>query len=313
MIFDGAAAKFRQAVSLNGEGFAATCDQLEAVLAAPIDFNSPKRDPKQGDRPSAEIRSVLLTGRVDLTSHTYDEDGTEQSRDRLAVRVLSIDRKSGDLRGQGPGFLTTTREGATEGIPAATPFESPIRLDDERLAAKNRTGLNYLRVDFREEMAGNLNHRRVEFLEHVQAVYGPVPHWEAVLDPASRSSLGPKGVLLTADRLAVADAALNSRSPAAPEMEATGNTRVEGSEFTARAERLTFVHAKNQLILEGDGRNDAEIRHYQKNNFTSARRIVFQRDTNSIQVDDARVLNIGPVGNSPSVVRPPSVRDFKRN
>ena len=42
-------------------------------------------------------------------------------------------------------------------------------------------------------------------------------------------------------------------------LEALGNTVVEGTTFTARGNRITYAEAKDLLILEGDGRNDAEL------------------------------------------------------
>ncbi len=38
-------------------------------------------------------------------------------------------------------------------------------------------------------------------------------------------------------------------------MTALGNARVEGSRFSATADRMTYVEAKDLLILEAEGRN----------------------------------------------------------
>ena len=43
------------------------------------------------------------------------------------------------------------------------------------------------------------------------------------------------------------------------ELEALSNTLVEGSTFTARAHRLTYAEEKDLLVLEGDGRTDAQL------------------------------------------------------
>ena len=43
------------------------------------------------------------------------------------------------------------------------------------------------------------------------------------------------------------------------EMEAIGNVSVEGATFQALANRMTYAEAKDLLVLEGDGRDDAEL------------------------------------------------------
>ena len=43
------------------------------------------------------------------------------------------------------------------------------------------------------------------------------------------------------------------------ELEALGNAVIEGTTFTARGNRITYTEAKDLLILEGDGRNNAEL------------------------------------------------------
>ena len=43
------------------------------------------------------------------------------------------------------------------------------------------------------------------------------------------------------------------------ELTALDNVIAEGTNFTARSARLTYTQAKDLLILEGDGRSDAEL------------------------------------------------------
>ena len=45
----------------------------------------------------------------------------------------------------------------------------------------------------------------------------------------------------------------------AVELEALGNAVVENITFTARGNRITYAEAKDLLILEGNGRSDAEL------------------------------------------------------
>ena len=80
------------------------------------------------------------------------------------------------------------------------------------------------------------------------------------------------------------------------ELEAQGNTVVEGVDFTARAIRMTYSQAKDLLILEGDGRTDAELfRQEQVGGKTSkavAQKILYQPKTKQLRVEDARSFEL---------------------
>jgi len=70
--------------------------------------------------------------------------------------------------------------------------------------------------------------------------------------------LDDRGAVISCDRLTVAQMAVPGGEPAL-ELEATGNTVVEGRTFMARGARVSYAQSKDLLILEGDGRNDAEL------------------------------------------------------
>ena len=45
--------------------------------------------------------------------------------------------------------------------------------------------LVYLRVDYQNEIEGNIDKREAVFQHYVRAVYGPVQSWDQTLDPTS--------------------------------------------------------------------------------------------------------------------------------
>jgi hypothetical protein len=142
-------------------------------------------------------------------------------------------------------------------------------------------------------LTGNLHRRQVDFADQVQAVSGPITNWDQTVDPRSREDLGDRGLVLTADKLSVADFLPPGAKKGATEMIASGNTRVEGRDYTAFAHRLTYATAKSQLILEGDGRNDAEIKR-RSDADVSSQKILYWTDTGAVQFDGGKSLNIGP-------------------
>ena len=122
---------------------------------------------------------------------------------------------------------------------------------------------------------------------------------------------------MTCDQLTVRETA--DRAPAQGdrqergflELEALGNTLVEGNGFTARAHRLTFAEKKSLLVLEGDGRSDAQLfRQPLPGGPTSqaaARRILYWQSTNRVEIDDARFFDFGQFtggGSKPAEAKP---------
>jgi hypothetical protein len=110
--------------------------------------------------------------------------------------------------------------------------------------------LIYVRVDYQNEIEGNVDKREAVFQHYVRAVYGPVQSWDQALDPDQRGGLGPQGIVLTCQRLSVAETGTPPQRGL--EMSAVGDTLVEGSMFTAKAQRLTYIQAKDQLVLDGE-------------------------------------------------------------
>ncbi len=82
------------------------------------------------------------------------------------------------------------------------------------------------------------------------------------------------------------------------ELLASGDVVAEGASngslFTARASRLTHDEAKDLLILEGDGRTDAQLFRQASAgsvpSTTLARKIFFWRSSGRVDIDGARSL-----------------------
>jgi len=298
MVFDGSAARFRRGVVVRAATFWASAEELQAILTSRIDFGA------SAEKKRPELKRLVLSGDANLENHTFStDDGRQQAVEHMSARSLDVDRVTGEIRGDGPGWLSRVQVGSPR-LPGTEALPMPPR------DASANEGLTYLRVDFRKQVAGNLHRRQVEFADQIQAVHGPVQHWDDIVDPRSRESLGERGMVLTTDRLQLADFLPPGAKKGSLEMTAIGGTKVEGRDFTASAHRLTFTAAKNQLVLEGDGRNDAEIRH-QYQNSVAAQKIYFWQDTGAIQMDGVKNLNLGPTAR-PGVGPPRSPRDYPR-
>ncbi|MCA9270362.1 MAG: hypothetical protein KDA41_17895, partial [Planctomycetales bacterium] len=199
----------------------------------------------------------------------------------------------------GPGWLESTRRGGAKlasGSPA-TPGAAPFATTDD-------DKLTFLHVDFQQRLTGNLHDRHVQLHEDVRAVYGPVDDWNQ-RRTADDIDTAPNLVLLSSDALQVAETAGlapgDNENGASFELQALGNAMVEGKTFTARAHRLAYAQAKDLLVIEGDGRTDAELfRQAQAGGAAgraAARKILYWPSTGRMDVDTFRSLDwAGPVG-----------------
>jgi hypothetical protein len=183
--------------------------------------------------------------------------------------------------------------------------------------------LTYMELHFQQDATGNLNERRITLADQIDCLYGPVRDWAGSIAVDKTKPL-PEGVVsMKADRLTLSQpvvdrpsitsaagihaaasnaaggnatglTAIGGRAPI--DLAAEGNTFVEGSNFTARADRITYAEGKQLLILEGTGRADAILTRQAKaggpQTRAVARKIFFWQSTNTVEVDDAKSLNL---------------------
>lgn len=291
MHFDGRAARYLRGVVAQQPLQIVRTEELEVVLSRPVQFGAAN----DGVRP--EIDTVTCRNGVFLESQTY-EGAKLASIDRLRTFEISVHQPTGDLRGAGPGQLTSVRLdlGDKPLVGGAGPAAAAAPQAPAAAAAARGEGLVYIGVQFQRAMSGNLRRRDLVFENQVRTIYGPVPTWDALLDPDHPETWGPRGVLMTSDRLNVSEMGSSQAATRWHELEATGNTLVEGANFTARSARLTYSQAKELLVLEGNGRTDARLFRQTRvggaPSEAAARKILYWPATNRAEVDDARFLDL---------------------
>jgi len=311
MNFDGHTLHFDQKVAAEGENQWLTADTVDVTLSRRIDFAAPPK------REEVDVRVISCDGGVCLENRARLKKGAGAvvpaaqpdpflnlaSIDRLQVRNLRIDQHTGDIRAEGPGWVRTVRRGwrqlagrapgGVRGRPAAEhQAPSPNIPEDRRLT--------YLHVDFSGDITGNLHRHEIQLQRQVKATYGPVDHWDETIEADSGKGLGEDGALLTCDRLQVVEIGAKQNGQRPVELHAVGNTYVEAQRFTARGHRITYVQAKDLLVLEGDGRVDAELWHQTQvggaRSPFAARRILCWPGANRVEVGDARHLDCSQLG-----------------
>ena len=255
--------------------------------------------------PEAEL--LTCKGGFVLETREDDLQGTPLTWQQLNALDLNYAPPTGAIAGTGPGEMVSIRRGngpnrvpTMPGAAAAKPANAP-----------NPDELQYLRIEYRRGFRGNMNQRLVTFDNQIQAVAGGVAGWADRLDAAKPELLGPRGMVLNTDQLIVSESP--QRDPRFPqrasmELQAIGNTIIEGAQFTGRGYRLTYAQDKDQLVLEGDGRNDAVL-NYQQGVGTplsraAAGRLMFYPGTNRVDVEGGRMIDLSQLGNTPAANPP---------
>ena len=283
MDFDGAIIHFEQSVRVATPNRQIRADVMDVHLTERVDF-------QQIDlRRKAEVRSVEFAGQVQAENRSI-EHGHVTSIDTINADRLTMDQPTGKLLATGPGSVRSVRYGRRGLVGFADPARH-VAAEPEAEAS-----LIFLNVEFQKTISGNMGDKQLHFEDNVRTVYGPIPDWNAELDPDSTEGLGREGILLTCQRLSLYDMGQSDDGERAVELYASGNTFVEGAEFTARAHTIVYTTAKDELIMSG-GSHDAELWHRPvdnrgKSNYVPAREIRFSPRTRRVNIISAGTPSI---------------------
>ena len=278
-----------------------------------IDFARPPRDRQP------EWAAVACRGGVRVEGQTR-RDGALESIEQLRAADFSVRRVDGYVHAAGPGWLSTVRRGAAGVLPGTQPGaggaaipqnNGPAALTTAMRPPESQIGgeeLTYVKVEFQTLATGNINLREMTFGNRVRTTLGPVGDWQQSVnsDDFDRSGYdgqprGSRGVFMTSERLTIAQAPGLAAGQTSMELDAAGNAEIEGlnfdgQSFFARANHLKYSQAKDLVILEGDGRTDAELSRQERIgapvNSTQSRKIYYWRSTGRVQVDDAQHFDL---------------------
>ncbi len=301
MDFDGRTAKFRRDVKTSGMYQLKNGELLETTMSgSSLDITVSRRISfSSGDSQSAkaDLKSLAFANGFFYESHRRATDNDLISIDRLQARNLFFDRLDNQMTAEGPGWATSVHRGnGSLDLGSAKAKAPPAQ-------AKKKEGLNYGSINFAQGLKGDLEKREVEFHGRIRCVYGPVATWQSTLDPSRAGGLGPKGVKVTCDVLKVAELGQPVEGERKMLLNALSNAVLEGSSFRATAKRMSFDQSKDLFVLAGDIREDARLlRWFQPGgpeHRATARKILYWRTENRIEVDDAKFLDLSHLGITP--------------
>ncbi len=304
MNFDGRTARFEENVIAASQTMNLRTESLD------VQFEPPIRFAEFTGRTNPTVEQLLCRCGVLMENRSYS-NGVQTSFDRLQVVDLALNLRTGALSAGGPGWLSSVRraEGesarAVPGLPFARNAVTgsnarnpliPAAANRDPVGATAETALWGLQVRFQGTTSGNVRQRSLQFNQQVAAAFAPVHSWTATLPVDQPELLGPDGFVMHCDQLRIDQVASLLRDRPSLELTASGNTVVEGNNFTARAARMTYAEAKDLLVFEGDGRNDANL--YQQKqaggerSHVAARKIRYWNKAKKLEIDGARSLEL---------------------
>ncbi|MEN6404988.1 MAG: hypothetical protein ABFC77_00800 [Thermoguttaceae bacterium] len=255
MEFDGARAQFNKAVvasarqvrfDANTAEIQLNTDTLEVRLQEPIHFG------RTASSVAPLVETLSCGGGVLVESRSFDPRQQLTSHDWMQLTDLGVNLLSGELNG-GAGWLNSVYRGS------ANPLNGSVSVAPASSSGGNPDQLYNMRVKFEKSVTGNVLQRALKFEDRVVVTYAPVNDWDAMLMTEDPDKLGRDGVVVHCDQLDVSHIVPPLGGRRSIELAATGNAVAESSVYTARAQRITYEEAKDLLVLDGDGRNPAEL------------------------------------------------------
>ncbi len=151
--FDGQTITFDHNVVVASADSTLKCDRMLARLAAPLQFG------QHIDQTATSFSQIDCEGRVAIENLSRDLGGVT-SHDRMQLGHLTINQQTGEIRGQGPGVIRSTRFGNGM-VPLAGPQDAkPPAASPAANGPGNK--LHFLRVDFHTGLDGNMYTRDVD-------------------------------------------------------------------------------------------------------------------------------------------------------
>ncbi len=259
MDFDGQLVRFVRQVAVRGvytnrqgdrQHLVSAGNQLHAALNRYVSFDKMKGSAQ------LDVAELRFLGDVLTDNQTFSVEDVLTSHDQIKMCDMTLDRRTGRFHAAGPGWIISTRV-ATGGLANSVPGAAAARRGNDAWTEPRANRLIYVRVDYQNEIEGNIDQREAVLQHYVQAVYGPVASWDQTLDPNQQGGLGPQGIVMTCQRLFLAETGQGAQRGI--ELSAVGDTLVEGATFTARAQRFSYVQAKDLLVVDGENQ-PAQIR-----------------------------------------------------
>jgi hypothetical protein len=225
------------------------CEEMHVKFNRRISFSDAGGSQSQ----NADVKYVVCRDGVELKSREYEDNRLVGVRTAKGFE-FTIDQATGQITAQGPGTLLLWRRG--NGKRAG--FAPAAQVRGNGPLATDSAEWEYTRINFAGKMLGNTKDRVTTFRERVHVVYGPVAQSTETID---EDNLPRDGGWMRCRTLQLTQHPETKDHKAYIEMEATGNTELDGRSFHALAHIVTYDESKGLYVLHGDGKRHAKLWH----------------------------------------------------
>ncbi|MEZ6041394.1 MAG: hypothetical protein R3C20_12880 [Planctomycetaceae bacterium] len=217
-----------------------------------------------GDSKAApDISEVRCVGRVHVTLKQM-EAGVVTATHEADFSDLTVNRESGDFVASGPGWIESTQPDRGNRLKV-----SPGVIARANQAVQtSENPFVYAKASFIGSLSGNLNKELVQLSQHVEGVFGPVRRLGDTIDIdiVNSSDLPPQAGVLRCEKLWVISLPQANSEQRTFSLAAEDNARIESRNLDGHADKITYDHSKQQLILRGEGDHKATVSHRASDN-----------------------------------------------
>ncbi|HUG17828.1 MAG TPA: hypothetical protein VMM56_02555, partial [Planctomycetaceae bacterium] len=248
MNFDGKTAAFYDQVRTTLDESTLICQEMEVVLSKKTDFGE-QRKPVSADKP--EIERLHCRYGVKIESQKTDSGKITEVRSGHFSELL-FKQETGSTLAQGPGELRIWREGTSNRAGLVRGNET---LTNASMHTRE-TGWNFSQIEFTGIVEGNLESKITTFRDRVQIIYGPVSKPGELLDP---DDLPEQGAWMTSELLEITLHPKTKTEDSWLSMSAKGNVDLEGFDFFAQADLVSYDESQKTYRMKAFGKRKAKI------------------------------------------------------
>lgn len=230
--------------------------ELKVHFAEALDLSggTARRNPDRGsasDSGTPTLEKIQCVGETIIHQESYTDGRKDGILDAEMVD-LTIWPETGEFSAIGPGVIESTN--TTTSGSRRTPLPgSRIRVKANMKTEINEVPFTRVKAQFIGRMEGNLNNREVQLKYSVNISYAPVEDLDEEIDLEST----PADQMPEDSRILQAEEVHIMSIPGADDdgfsMVAVGNARLESRDLSGDADRITYDHAKSQIVLTAEG------------------------------------------------------------
>ncbi|MEL7498553.1 MAG: hypothetical protein AAFN77_13150 [Planctomycetota bacterium] len=247
---------------------------VQAVELVFVDWIEDKERAFPGTEPQQD--NPLQTERtgLEIATTTFDVNNRQTMQQSIWSRQATVDVVNERVVAEGPGTIATHQLGKPKTANSPTVNQNPLARFSKR---KSGHPISFIQINFDGKMIVDGKRNTVDVFDRIRSAYVDVQSWDQGINPDEALKRSAEGVvLLTCEKLQVAQWQPRDSAEPIHELIASGNVRIDGEELESTAERVSYSQGNDTLVIEGTPRSDAHI-WFRKANSSQVQHLVAQK------------------------------------